>query len=597
MEAVAAFLQEIGLGQYIPSFQANGFEDLDVVAAMDDKDCDACGLLPGHRKKLMLAAGRLVRGQPPSRSTIAPHYAPERTAGLPSPSSFSGGDASTRRPFGGASYAPRGSATATFAAPADDGLPPAGVERALQETATEHLARGGSGVHTVGAAPVTGRRAMLNPNLVPPHAAYAVNAANTRAAGVSRSLQDRATEELAGGGGFSARGAGRSQIPQGGGGGGGYEPSFGQRIQERPREIDVNSTRTDVDLNATVNLSARRQQTMQEEQEDQRRQQQQQVQQKQQFSSTGPLPRSTHEDPPGLAGTGRFGGGGQLNATAPALSSTARERERERVRFAATPDLVQVEPERPARGLAAIAVAAPGTVDPKSNFTSSDNPLAWTGGVSRGAAAASLAAHPVLPASKVRALEGAPAAGPAPTTARRGLNPPAATAPSFGGVHRGAPQASAQAGPLAEPYGTHGYSFDTSRARPNIATAAPGTVDMKSNLSSSDNPLANPVETRIARPTGSEEFVKFAAAPGEAPASSNVASADNPLVPVIKLGGGAPKVTTYRAKPKATWGGKAAPSAQQQDPYDEVEYVKFAAPPGSASAASNIASADNPLVF
>jgi len=59
MEHVEVFLNRLGLGQYAPAFEANGYDTLDIIFIMDDDDFERfgpfIGMLPGHLYRLKKA--------------------------------------------------------------------------------------------------------------------------------------------------------------------------------------------------------------------------------------------------------------------------------------------------------------------------------------------------------------------------------------------------------------------------------------------------------------------------------------------------------------------------------------------------------------
>ena len=59
MEHVEVFLNRVGLGQYVPAFEANGYDTLDIIFIMDDDDFERfgpfIGMLPGHLYRLKKA--------------------------------------------------------------------------------------------------------------------------------------------------------------------------------------------------------------------------------------------------------------------------------------------------------------------------------------------------------------------------------------------------------------------------------------------------------------------------------------------------------------------------------------------------------------
>lgn len=300
------------------------------------------------------------------------------------------------------------------------------------------------------------------------------------------------------------------------------------------------------------------------------------------------------------------------------MVQTPRGSTRPNVRFAATPDLerddgrgYQFDTSRTSRvARTPISVAAPGTVDPKSNYTSSDNPLAPP-------AAARAGATLNMTSRRAPAIATAPPGTVDAKSNYTSTDNPLAPAPraSFAHSHSssGASSSGAPYAPTASSTAVRGPRTVTvtgndaapARAAPEleevpsrrfIATVAPGSVSTKSNFTSSDNPLAATGYVPVQRPNYDEpELLKFAAAPGAAPPASNIASADNPLVPVHKLGGGKQPLKVYSAKKASPWVSTSSSSLLPR-PAAEVEFVKFAAAPGTAPPASNIASADNPLV-
>ena len=56
MEHVEVFLKHIGLGQYVNTFEDNGYDSLDTFFVMDDHDFEIFGpyvkMLPGHLQRL-----------------------------------------------------------------------------------------------------------------------------------------------------------------------------------------------------------------------------------------------------------------------------------------------------------------------------------------------------------------------------------------------------------------------------------------------------------------------------------------------------------------------------------------------------------------
>ena len=63
MEHVEAFLKSLGLGQYTPAFEGNGYDSLDILFVMDDDDFERfgpfIGMLPGHLYRLKLAVNKM----------------------------------------------------------------------------------------------------------------------------------------------------------------------------------------------------------------------------------------------------------------------------------------------------------------------------------------------------------------------------------------------------------------------------------------------------------------------------------------------------------------------------------------------------------
>jgi hypothetical protein len=133
----------------------------------------------------------------------------------------------------------------------------------------------------------------------------------------------------------------------------------------------------------------------------------------------------------------------------------------------------------------------------------------------------------------------------------------------------------------------------------NIAIADPGTVDLRSNYSSSDNPLATGyANTRPSQGRSTEaRYVKFAAPEGSpvAAGTSNVASDANPLAPVHRVGPKPVAIKTYTGRQPSHTSQPQAPARVADQDAKFRGYVKFAAPEGSVSASSNVASDANPL--
>ena len=63
MEHVEHFLKSLGLGQYVPAFENNGYDNLGIILTHDDDDFQRLGpflgMLPGHLYLLQKAVGEL----------------------------------------------------------------------------------------------------------------------------------------------------------------------------------------------------------------------------------------------------------------------------------------------------------------------------------------------------------------------------------------------------------------------------------------------------------------------------------------------------------------------------------------------------------
>eukprot|EP00053_Salpingoeca_punica_P012892 m.115928 g.115928 ORF g.115928 m.115928 type:complete len:514 (+) comp16059_c1_seq2:620-2161(+) len=69
--AVAEWLRRMNMGQYEAAFKAMGYDDLDVLADLDEADLTTLGVrLPGHRRKLLLAAQKLSYVVPSARARL-----------------------------------------------------------------------------------------------------------------------------------------------------------------------------------------------------------------------------------------------------------------------------------------------------------------------------------------------------------------------------------------------------------------------------------------------------------------------------------------------------------------------------------------------
>lgn len=72
-QTVDEWLTSLGLAQYIPAFHAAGYDDLATLAYLNPTDLNLIGqasgtaVLPGHRKRLLLAAPRLQGLKPAKR--------------------------------------------------------------------------------------------------------------------------------------------------------------------------------------------------------------------------------------------------------------------------------------------------------------------------------------------------------------------------------------------------------------------------------------------------------------------------------------------------------------------------------------------------
>jgi hypothetical protein len=66
-QEVKAFLDGLGMIEYLEAFMDNGYDSIDAIALLDDKDMDLLHILPGHRKKLRNSINKLA----PSTSNAA----------------------------------------------------------------------------------------------------------------------------------------------------------------------------------------------------------------------------------------------------------------------------------------------------------------------------------------------------------------------------------------------------------------------------------------------------------------------------------------------------------------------------------------------
>ncbi len=70
MEAVASFLNAHGLGSYVAVFRENGYDDLELLRELDDRELEeryaAADMMKGHAVKLKQRRGE---GQPMRRSS------------------------------------------------------------------------------------------------------------------------------------------------------------------------------------------------------------------------------------------------------------------------------------------------------------------------------------------------------------------------------------------------------------------------------------------------------------------------------------------------------------------------------------------------
>jgi len=74
---VATWLISLNLGDLVPRFYSQGYDDLDVIRALDEKDLDALGIdKPGIRKKLLLYAGRIGSKIPTTKPLPPPSMPP-----------------------------------------------------------------------------------------------------------------------------------------------------------------------------------------------------------------------------------------------------------------------------------------------------------------------------------------------------------------------------------------------------------------------------------------------------------------------------------------------------------------------------------------
>jgi len=60
IDNVSMWLQECGLGEYVPTFRTAGYDDINLIKILNDEDLDAMGIdKPGTRKKILMYAQQL----------------------------------------------------------------------------------------------------------------------------------------------------------------------------------------------------------------------------------------------------------------------------------------------------------------------------------------------------------------------------------------------------------------------------------------------------------------------------------------------------------------------------------------------------------
>ena len=81
LDNVSIWLQECGLGEYIPIFKAAGYDDINLIKILNEEDLDAMGIdKPGTRKKILMYADGLKHHdpQPPIIDQHIPmHHSPK----------------------------------------------------------------------------------------------------------------------------------------------------------------------------------------------------------------------------------------------------------------------------------------------------------------------------------------------------------------------------------------------------------------------------------------------------------------------------------------------------------------------------------------